>query len=339
MANGSNRDAWLQQWQTWLSSRTDALLSLEERVRVGGSGTDAADVGAAFVARKAITDRLAAMTLADERNGAAAALAAEPVLDDMGTTVGDNLDDAARLLDAVLQKVEQHVAVNEQVVADLTRAEALAQQLGMQVNHVASLRERFDAGGDAAAVGRDAAEVLASLQAADADRTQMLAAWLAVDARLNDLVAVETRVREAAARCRDKIVQAPPIAVPSVAAFRSEAGGGTPIGSSVEGMPWASARGRITPVLARLDRLAAALTQAEERFTTPVQRRDDLRGLLQSFAGKASGHGVLETAALDGLFREAKEALWSAPCDLVKAEALVDRYVSAVNETIKGVPR
>ncbi|MDO8389610.1 MAG: hypothetical protein Q7V57_03900 [Actinomycetota bacterium] len=339
MANGAPPDAWLEQWQTWLSSRTDALLSLDERVRTGGSGTDAADVAAAFVARKAITDRLAAMIAAGARNGAAAALAAEPVLDDMGGRVGDDLDGAARLLDAVLQRVESRIAAHEQVNADLARSSALAQELGMQVNHVASLRERVGGGGDLAAVGREAADALAGLQAADAERARLLAAWSTVAARLDELATVETRVREAAARCREKVVQSPPIAVPSVEAFREEVADDLSPSADLRGVPWAGARGRIVPVLARLDRLAAALAEAEQRFAQPLRRRDDLRGLLQSFAGKASAHGVLETAELDGLFREAKDALWSAPCDLVAAQALVDRYVAAVNEKIEGVSR
>lgn len=339
MANGAQRDAWLEQWQTWLSSRTDALLSLEERVRIGGNGNDAADVAAAFVARKAITDRLAAMTTAGTRDGAAATLAGEPVLDDMGGTVGSNLDDAARLLDAVLQRVEQRIVAHERVTADLVRAEALARELGMQVNHVASLRERCASGGDPAAVATEAAAALAGLQAAAAERTTLLAKWSAAAARLDGLTAVETRVREGAARCREKIVQSPPIAVPSVEAFRDDLTDAAQPGAELGGLPWATARGRITPVLDRLERLEAALAEAKQRFAEPLRRRDDLRGLLQSFAGKASAHGVLETAALDSLFREAKDALWSAPCDLVKGEALVDRYVAAVNETIKGVAR
>ena len=48
----------LAEWNEWLAARTDSLLSLEERVRSAGTAADQADLAAAFVCRKAITDRL-----------------------------------------------------------------------------------------------------------------------------------------------------------------------------------------------------------------------------------------------------------------------------------------
>jgi hypothetical protein len=328
------------EWNEWLSARTDALLSLEDRVRSAGTAGDQADVAAAFVCRKAIADcvaRIAALAATD-RSGAAA-LATQPLVDDLGGPVGSNLTDAATLLDAVLQRVEHAVATREQqqageanarvaTDADLTVAERLAAELGMQANQVAQLREAFAAGRDGEHVAAEAATVRASLEAASRERATLLQRWAGVGARLDELSAAEVRVRELAARCREKIVQAPPLAVPSVAAIELD-------GSDMSTLTWVAARGRITPLLARVDRLEAALTEAERRFQGALDRRDDLRGLLQSFADKASAGGVMELPDLDALYQEAKAVLWAAPCDLSRAAELVDRYVTLVNTKMK----
>jgi hypothetical protein len=330
----------ITEWNEWLSARTDALLSLEDRVRSAGTSADQADVAAAFVCRKAITDRLAQVaTLAANDRGAASALAGQPLVDDLGGPVGSNLTDAATLLDAVLQRVERSVAGREQqqagearsraqADADLAAAERLAAELGMQANQVAQLREALAAGTDREHVAAEAATVRASLEAAAKERAVLLQRWAAVGGRLETLSATETRVRELAARCREKVVQAPPLAVPSVAAIDLDR-------SDVSALTWVAARNRITPGLARVDRLEAALAEAERRFRAALDRRDDLRGLLQSFADKASAGGVMELPELDGLYQEAKAVLWAAPCDLVRGGELVDRYVATVNAKMK----
>jgi type IV secretory pathway TrbF-like protein len=160
----------------------------------------------------------------------------------------------------------------------------------------------------------------------------LLQQWSGISARLEALTATEARVRELAARCRDKVMQAPPLAVPSVAAV----GGTLP---DIAGLTWVSMRGRITPVLSQVDRVGAALAEAERRFQAVLDRRDDLRGLVQAFADKASAAGVMELPELDSLYQEAKAVLWAAPCDLDRGAALVDRYVALVNTKVKEVAR
>jgi len=334
----------IAEWNDWLSARTDSLLSLEERVRTAGNDSDVADVAAAFVARKAITDRLAEVSATAARDRAAAtALTTTPLVDDMGGPVGNNLTDAANLLDAIVRRVEQHVHTREseqmaeaatfaQADTDLNIAAKLATELGMQVNHVAHLREQLSARRSLDETVREAAAVRASLEAAAKERANLLQQWTGVQARLDQLAITEARVREVAARCRDKVLQAPPLAVPSVAAFDVDLG-------DVSDLPWVAARARVAPVLTKLDRLTAALAEAERRFQAPLDQRDDLRGLLQAFADKASVSGVMESPELDTLYREAKGVLWAAPADLAKGSALVDQYVSAVNTKVKEVAR
>lgn len=334
----------MAQWNEWVSARTDALLSLEERVRSAGTLGDQADVAAAFVCRKAITDRLQNVAeLALRDRGAATELSTQPVRDDLGELVGDTLLDAATLLDAVLQRVEQSVGGREQeqlrtattaasADADLVVAERLADELGMQVNQVSYLRHALDGRVDLAEVAAEAATVRASLEAAANERIRLLHQWGGVAARLEALAATEARVRDLAARCREKVLQAPPLAVPSVATV------GTNL-PDISGLTWVAIRGRIVPVLTQVDRIAAALGEAQRRFQATLDRRDELRGLVQAFADKASASGVMELPELDWLYQEAKAVLWAAPCDLDRGAAIVDRYVALVNTKVKEVPR
>jgi len=330
----------LADWNQWVSARTDSLLSLEDRVRSAGTVDDQADVAAAFVCRKAITDRLAKVAELARRDRAAASdLSSRPLHDDLGALVGNTLVEAATLLDAVLQRVERSVAGREQeqvhtatsaatADADLTVAARLAEELGMQVNQVAHLREELNRRADLGQVASEAATVRASLEAAGKERDRLLQQWTGVAARLEALTAQEVQVRELAARCREKVLQAPPLAVPSVATV----GLNLP---DVAGLTWSATRGRITPVLTRLDRVASALREAEQRFQAVLDRRDELRGLVQAFADKASVGGVMELPELDTLYQEAKSVLWAAPCDLDRGAELVDRYVALVNTKVR----
>ena len=99
-------------------------------------------------------------------------------------------------------------------------------------------------------------------------------------------------------------------------------------------MPWAAARGVMVPVLDKIERLDAALAEARHRYQQPLDDRDDLRGLLQSFRDKAAAHGLGENSDLEPLYRRAESYLWAAPCDLAAARPLVDRYVAVVNTMI-----
>ncbi len=342
-------DSLVAQWREWLGTRTDALLSLEDRVRSAGTDADVADVAAAFVARKAISDRLEQVAQAAGRDRAVAVtLTTQPLADDLGAPVGRDLTDAATLLDAIVGRVEQRVAGNEQrevahatatqqAAADLVVAERLSAELGMQVNHVASLRDRLHVRSDVAVVAAESAAVRASLEAAARERARLLAQWAEVPARFAELVAIEVRVREVADRCRAKVRQAPLLAVPSVAAIEAEVSQASEVDISL--LPWVGARARVAPLLTKLERVGAALAEAERRFKEPMQQRDEMRGLLQAFADKANAGGVMETLELDGLYQHAKAVLWAAPCDVEQGTVLVHQYVAAVNVALKGVAR
>ncbi|HRE01993.1 MAG TPA: hypothetical protein PLV68_11890, partial [Ilumatobacteraceae bacterium] len=88
--------------------------------------------------------------------------------------------------------------------------------------------------------------------------------------------------------------------------------------------------------LHRLDRLDAALAEAERRFRAPLAERDDLRGLLRAYNDKADESGLTEHPDLTVASRAAADLLWSAPCDLAEARRRVEHYIAAVNALTNG---
>ena len=333
--------ALLAQWSDWLAARTDAMLSLEDRVRGSGSDADRADLAAAFVARKVVGDRLQEISdLAEHDRAKAAELASQPLVDNLGSPVGQNLEDAATLVDAIVRRVESNVSGVEtrsatEVVmatradADLTIAERLAHDLGSNVNRAAELRSDLVARRDLAGVAARAEALRGELEQIDAERRKLFDNWTTLRDRLAGLGTAEAAVHQLADRCRSKVVQAPTLAIPSVAAVGNFASV-----DELKAMPWAAARAVIAPVVAKVQRLEAALTECRHRFQQPLDERDDLRGLLQSFRDKAGAHGLAESADLEPLYRQAESLLWTAPCDISAARPLVDRYVAAVNTKI-----
>lgn len=336
----------LEEWRTWLAVHTDQLLTLEERVRTAGTDLDRGDVDAAFVARKAIADRLDAVeALLPTDRAAASALGAAAVLDDLGELVGRDLAEAGRLLEAVVGRVDRSVTEREagqladiQVFAraadDLAVCRRLAPELGVHVSLVESLASQLDAAQPRADTRRAAAQELAStrrsLEAAQRERDDLLQRWRGVTARLDLLDLDEARTRALAATVRDKVQQVPPLAVPSVATVRAEVLASGPTGD-LSSLPWPAARARALPLLQKVDRLGAALAEAERRLGEPLRIRDQLRGLVQSFAQKAAHHGVASHPDVEPRHAAAVHALWSAPCDLDRAKTLTDSFVAAVN--------
>ncbi|MDF5751888.1 hypothetical protein [Spongiactinospora sp. TRM90649] len=88
--------------------------------------------------------------------------------------------------------------------------------------------------------------------------------------------------------------------------------------------------------LGGLDRATAgALDQARTTTATVtglLDRRDELRGRLEAFRAKAVRLGRGEDAGLDYLFRQARDLLWTAPCDLRQSTVAVAAYQRAIKE-------
>lgn len=79
---------------------------------------------------------------------------------------------------------------------------------------------------------------------------------------------------------------------------------------------------------AALDAAGTALTAA----TGLLDRRAELRGRLEGYRAMAARLGRIEDAGLSARYQQARDLLWTAPCDLRAATAAVARYQQAVRE-------
>ena len=93
---------------------------------------------------------------------------------------------------------------------------------------------------------------------------------------------------------------------------------------------WADARSALadwtSAATAELER--ALVVAAANR--APLERRNQLRGLLKAYQAKARGVRALEEPAITRLFEQAELALYTAPTDLDAAAELVGRYQRAL---------
>jgi hypothetical protein len=102
------------------------------------------------------------------------------------------------------------------------------------------------------------------------------------------------------------------------------------LGPLLDGGRWP----RLASELDLLDRELATATasykEAERVSVSALARRDELRGLLGAYKAKAARLGAVEDATLAERYDQARGLLWTAPCDLVAAEAAVAGYQQAV---------
>jgi chromosome segregation ATPase len=97
------------------------------------------------------------------------------------------------------------------------------------------------------------------------------------------------------------------------------------------------AAGRWTRLLSEIDIIeeqAASATQrcreAEREAAGLLDRRDELRGLLDAYRARAAQMGGAEDQDLEALHERARGLLWSAPCDLLAAADAVTGFQQAV---------
>src|SRR5947209_1810462 len=194
---------------------------------------------------------------------------------------------------------------------------------------------------DLGELDRLVAEARERIETLERHRDELPGSLASAAVRLRDLDALVTQGSEAYARARDRI--------------GSPQGLLEPLDLDAEGD-----RG-LRPWLARLQQqvesgaseasfngLVAWHKAADEWFANakrvvdanaaPVAHRNELRGLLDAFRAKAGARGLDEDPDLDRLYAAAKDALYTAPCDLPAAESMVREYVKAVNAGQEGRP-
>ena len=98
-----------------------------------------------------------------------------------------------------------------------------------------------------------------------------------------------------------------------------------------------AAAGRWTRLAAELDAVGQEAAAAEQRYreaervaTMLLGRRGELRGLLDAYQAKAARLGGAEDPELTARYQQARDLLWTAPCDLAAAAAAVTAYQQAI---------
>lgn len=251
----------------------------------------------------ALEARLAARLDADTIAGSGAA--------DRIAPLRDTLDRCRQLAATLGRRAGEADALAAELDATLAGSDGGPSALGAEVRRIADAAERLE---------RDLIKETSLRQSVERDTGRLAA-------RIAELTTVEAEVHEVADRCRAKIAGAPRLAVPDVAALGPVPT--LPDGNDEPGT-WTAARAKLDAYRARVDQVSAALTEAQRRFSAPLDERAELRGLAEAYRAKAAGAGRAEDAVLEGAFEAARAVLWSAPCDLVGARALVTAYQQAV---------
>ena len=243
------------------------------------------------------------------------------------------------LVDAIVHSVESHVstvetrsatevAVATRADGDLTVAERLADQLGSHINRAARLRASLIArprsGGGCETCGRDCAP---------SSNKPMPSV-----ANCSDVATLDQRLRRARRSRGRRAETGRPVPRQDRACTHAggpvrRRGGHLLVDRRVEGHA-VDRRSRCdgTRRHAKLERLEARAGRGPPSVPAdPIDERDNLRGLLQSFRGKAASRRLGEDADLEPIYRQAESLLWTAPCDVAAARPLVEKYVAAVN--------
>ena len=234
--------------------------------------------------------------------------------------IGDQLAAARRQLAGVDSDAQgQDLGVAEADLAqlrDVLNHDPLALWQGGKVDtsRIARLRDR------AAAAASAAGKLAALRDNAGARIAAVSAAVTAASAARQDAVAARDRATA-------KIVVVALPAPPDLSGLTARLAEATSL----------RAAGRWTRLAAELDLIekqaAAALAQcreAERYATALLDRREELRGLLDAYQARAARLGGAEDSDLDARYARARELLWTAPCDLAAATAAVTGYQQAV---------
>ncbi|MEY9930952.1 hypothetical protein ABH926_005599 [Catenulispora sp. GP43] len=186
------------------------------------------------------------------------------------------------------------------------------------------------------------ARLLAELAGVQTELDQALAARTEFDQRLaavQDVIALiagaEAEAERVRAEVREKITA--PKLPPASAAAAHLRGKVDELLRERSGQSW-TLLGRNLSALEKNS--SVILENAQKRvgeIRAPLDRRDELRGLLEAYRARAARHGIAETPALTAAHGLARDLLWSAPCDLRGAEAAVRHYQAAVGASLPSM--
>jgi len=103
------------------------------------------------------------------------------------------------------------------------------------------------------------------------------------------------------------------------------------------------AAGRWARLAAELDTIESEAAAATERYRDAgraaaalLDKRAELRGLLDAYQAKSVRLGAAEDTELGKAYAQAHDLLWTAPCDLATAAAAVTHYQEAIRALTGG---
>jgi chromosome segregation ATPase len=234
----------------------------------------------------------------------------------IGTDIAAARQQAGGMADEAFTGLLTAVETELGQIRDLINCDPLALWQGGRVDtsRLGRLKERV-----AAATSR--AADLAALRANSGRRIEAVAAVVATARQAwQDAMAARQR---AAAKIAVAALPAPPNVsglAPRLASLNTLAAEGR----------WT----RLDSELDLLDKQAAALAKqcrdTEQQAAALLDRREELRGLLDAYRARAAKLGGAEDSDLDARYDRARDLLWTAPCDLPAATDAVTGYQRAV---------
>ncbi len=150
-----------------------------------------------------------------------------------------------------------------------------------------------------------------------------------VTAVVEETEQTERRAREAYTTALSKIYS-PNLPAPS-------AGLGIALRDRLAALERLREAGRWVEMAGRFAELERAAEEALERARGDLRlsaglldRRGELRGRLEAYRAKAARLGLVEDERLTALYGEAREVLWTAPCDLRRATMVLGEFQRAI---------
>jgi hypothetical protein len=102
---------------------------------------------------------------------------------------------------------------------------------------------------------------------------------------------------------------------------------------------WARLAAELNTIEAEAAAASRRCREAQRAAEALLGRREELRGLLGAYQAKAARLGAAENTELSNLYLQARDLLWTAPCDLDASAAAVTRYQRAIGSLGGGQPQ
>jgi hypothetical protein len=340
--------AYLERLRNWRAARKSELDRIDDATtRARDAETYVEDLKLAWVMWQSVTDRLTQLEKVWDsgRVGAQQREEMSRLIWAAGSVgaggIGLSLVEAARLSDALTAALRARLSFDP-VAADVAaRIAATRAGLRRSADQLASSRivrpsempdldrlsrrledlavratQGADVTGPFAVVEAEAARAERDLIVREASHRDLGRDYRATLERRRELEAREEALRRLVARVVLAVVPPPKLAVPDV-----ERLGRVP-----------QTREALDSYRARLEKVAAALAQAEQAYTAALAEPDELRARLQGFAAKAAARGLAGRTVVGAAYDAAQEVLSQSPVPVAEARSRLHVYSRLLNE-------